>query len=174
VWSLIILSLLLSLLAIDARSRHGFERKEELRTRLSSPFYQYVERSRRISTIEIEINVKECPVTSRTGCISTFPQRLAGILPEISIASSRLLASTRDARNGTKGVPEWVVANPQSPLSNVRLAVNRPARMECQGEKPTLWGPTREYQCFCDVRSQGVEREICVRTNAQDEFKRDA
>ena len=53
-------SLLLSLLTIDARSRHGFERKDELRTRLSSPFYQYVERSRRVSTIEIEINFKEC------------------------------------------------------------------------------------------------------------------
>ena len=37
--------------------------------------------------------------------MSTLPQRLAGILPEISIASSRLLASTRDAYNGTKGVP---------------------------------------------------------------------
>ena len=54
------------------------------------------------------------------------------------------------------------------------LPVNRPATMECQGEKPTLWGPTREYQCFYDVQSQGVEREICERTNAQDEFKRDA
>ena len=37
--------------------------------------------------------------------MSTLPQRLAGILPEISTASSRLLASTRDAYNGTKGVP---------------------------------------------------------------------
>jgi hypothetical protein len=46
--------------------------------------------------------------------------------------------------------------------------------MECQGEKPTLRGPTREYQSFYDVLSQGVEREICERTNAQDEFKRDA
>ena len=54
------------------------------------------------------------------------------------------------------------------------LPVNRPATMECQGEKPTLWGPTREYQCFYDVQSQGVEREICECTNAQDEFKRDA
>jgi hypothetical protein len=54
------------------------------------------------------------------------------------------------------------------------LPVNRPATMKCQGEKPTLWGSTREYQCSCDVRSQGVEREICERTNAQDEFKRDA
>src|ERR1700747_1493846 len=53
-----------------------------------------------------------------------------------------------------------------------RIAGNRPATMECQGEKPTLWGPTREYQCFYDVQSQGVEREICERTNAQDGFKR--
>lgn len=57
-------------------------------------------------------------------------------------------------------------------LETSGLPVNRPATMECQGEKPTVWGPTREYQCFCDVRSQGVEREICERTNEQDEFKR--
>ena len=47
------------------------------------------------------------PGTSWTGRISSLPQRLAGILPEIPIASSRFLMSTRDALQWhTKGVPD--------------------------------------------------------------------